>query len=78
MVDQKRLGMHVKNIEELKEMAHPKTEYTKKDTYIESCIERDILYFEPSNRMGEINKLRMQVKKAEGVARRQQSKKSEL
>lgn len=51
-------------------MAHPKTEYTKKDSYIETCIERDILYFESNEKMGDFVKLREQVKKADDVARR--------
>ena len=66
--------MHIKNIDKLKEMAHPKTEYTKKDSYIESCIERDILYFESSKR-GEFMKIRDAVRKADDIARRQTIKK---
>ena len=50
-------------------MAHPKTEYTKKDAYIERCIERDILYFDSSNQ-GDLMKLRMQIKKVDNVAKK--------
>ena len=48
----------------LKIMAHPKTAYAKKASYIEGCIERDILYFECDAQLNEFQKVKDDMRRA--------------
>ena len=64
MILRRREKLHCRNIKMLKSMAHPKTAYVKKASYIEACIERDILYFECDAQLPESQKIRDDLRRA--------------
>lgn len=58
IIQKRREKLLTRNIKMLRTMAHPKTPYAKKASYIEGCIERDILYFESDAQLNEYQKIR--------------------